>query len=110
MIIHHSHSVQQLTAEEAVGGVARISFVSVNLQFALGQLEVVLVDDLVQGVVSAALELTGCAVAEDVVLRVFWQLSCPGDSAAVASSVIGRHFQSIESSLKTGSELEKSVL
>jgi hypothetical protein len=76
-------------AHEAIGVVAGIALVGVDLQFALGQLEVVLGNDLVEREFTTAHQLARAAVAEDVLL--LGDFGGPGDLPAVALSFVLRH-------------------
>lgn len=76
-------------AHVAVGVVTGIAFVGVDLQVALGQLEVVLGDDLIKRKFTTAHQLACTAVAEDVLL--LGNFGGPSDLPAVALSFVLRH-------------------
>ena len=82
-----------LGAVVAVDRVSRVTLVSVVLEgiTALGDLERVLGDDLVEGVGAAGEDLAGVAVTEDVAGGVLVEGGGPFGGAAVAGSVVGRH-------------------
>ena len=73
--------------------VSRVTLVSVVLEgiTALGDLERVLGDDLVEGVGAAGEDLAGVAVTEDVAGGVLVEGGGPFGGAAVAGSVVGGH-------------------
>lgn len=75
-----------VAAEVAVNWTARVALVGVDFEIALGELESVLVGELVQSEIAAGLELAGVAVAENVRLRVLRKLDLPFHGAAVAMS------------------------
>jgi len=67
----------------------RVALVAVHLQITLGQVEVLLGDDLVKCEFAATHEFAGGAVAEYVTL--FRDLGGPSDLAAVALTFVLRH-------------------
>ena len=67
----------------------RVALVCVDFQVSLGEVEIALGDDLVQGEFAAALEFAGTAMTENVLF--FWDLNGPSSLAAVAMSLVFRH-------------------
>lgn len=85
-----------VAAEEAVCRVARIALVGVLVQLALGDLELVFWNDLVQSVFAATDDLASTAVAEDVCFVGY--LSTVGDGTAMALAFILWHYGEAEMS------------
>lgn len=81
--------------EVAVDWVPAVSFVGIDFQVTLGELEVVLGSKLVQGKFTTRLKLASITVAEDVTLRILRELDLPFDSAAVAVAFEVGHIDAV---------------
>jgi len=90
VVVHMSSTLRAIVA---VNRLSRITLVGVVLECitTLCNLQVILGDDLVQGVGASGEGLAGVAVAEDVACCVFVEGGGPFGGAAVAGSVVGGH-------------------